>query len=82
MNSAEIEATVISIVTSILKCSPEASLSRTTSPEWDSLNHAEIIFSLEEEFNIHFRREIISELDTVTALVSEIQSGLRAMEAS
>jgi acyl carrier protein len=43
---------------------------------WDSLGHAEIVFSVEDSFGIMFYEEELPELRTVDALVDAVQRQL------
>ena len=42
-------------------------------PEWDSLRHMELIFSLEEEFDIFFSKEEIPTLKSFDIIVQKVK---------
>lgn len=72
MSREEIQKIVTEIVSGVLKCEPHPGLSSESHAEWDSLNHIEIIFSLEEKFDFEFPREKIHELGSISSLTDEI----------
>lgn len=76
MSREEIEKNVTEIVSAILRCQPNPDLSSESNPEWDSLNHIEIIFSLEEKFEFEFPREKILELGSISSLTDVIAGRL------
>ncbi len=78
MNSEDVTYRVANLVGSILGCDPAESISRDTEPDWDSLNHVEIIFSVEEEFSVRLPREALVTLDSVQKIASAIVSNMTA----
>lgn len=72
MTREEIEKEVLEIVSGILKCEPNPDLSSESHPDWDSLNHIEIIFSIEEKFGFEFPRDKIHELGAISSLTKEV----------
>lgn len=72
MSRDEVAQAVIEIVSGVLKCEPSPSLSVESNSKWDSLNHIEIIFSLEEKFDFEFPREKVHELGSISSLTDEI----------
>lgn len=72
MSREEIQKIVTETVASVLKCEPHPDLSIESHAEWDSLNHIEIIFSLEEKFEFEFPRGKIHELGSISSLTDEI----------
>ncbi|EJL4452445.1 acyl carrier protein, partial [Campylobacter coli] len=48
-------------------------LSMNNCPEWNSLAHIDIIMSLEEEFEIKFDKEKLTELNSQNMLLKEIK---------
>ena len=47
-------------------------VSRSTEPEWDSLRHVELIFSIEDEFGVRFDEDELMELTSLPALVGAV----------
>lgn len=43
---------------------------------WDSLKHLSIVFALEDEFDIRFSEDEFSELRSLSAIVTNIESKL------
>lgn len=43
-------------------------------PGWDSLRHVEVVFALEDHFNIEFDADEIPKIDSVRAIVDLIQA--------
>jgi len=78
MNREEVTDIVTQIVTKILKCEASSEITRETCSEWDSLNHVEIIFSLEERFDFQFFRADVDNLSSIPSLVD----GILAFSAS
>lgn len=56
---------------------PSLEMSAGDVEEWDSLSHAILIVSVEEEFSIHFDTLEISNLQSVGDLVSLIERKLK-----
>lgn len=48
-------------------------------PEWDSLGHFNLLMSVEEEFDIKFSMEEMSELKTLPEIESVIESKGKAL---
>ncbi|WP_339862175.1 MULTISPECIES: acyl carrier protein [Alphaproteobacteria] len=72
-DSKEIEQKIISIVKIITQQDDvSAKSNRENTPEWDSLKHIDLIFALEDEFNVEFESEIIAQLNSIASIASEI----------
>ena len=80
MNREEITLDVAKVVSTILKCEESANISRESHSDWDSLNHVEIIFSLEDKFDFQFPRAGFDELDSISSLVDAISTFLNSEE--
>ena len=70
MNRQKIQAITITVLSTVLKCEVNELSSRETLPNWDSLKHIEIIFAIEDELNIQFPEENMSELDSVIQITN------------
>ena len=66
---------VVEIIGLILKTSVNMNTERASNPNWDSLSHMELIFTLEDRFSLEFPEEKIGELDTGKKIVEFIEDG-------
>jgi acyl carrier protein len=46
---------------------------RVNEPKWDSLKHMEILFSIEDAFDIQYDEDELASLNSLTALVSSVE---------
>ncbi len=71
-----IQERVIKIIASIMNV-PQESLDESSSPEsvdrWESMKHINLVLAIEEEFNIQFDDEQISQLYDVGSIVKTIE---------
>ena len=74
MNRQEIEAAVMSVLTTVLRCEIRRESSRKDYHQWDSLKHIEVIFAIEDELNIRFSEDILARLDSVQSIVDSALS--------
>ncbi|EAJ8916783.1 TPA: acyl carrier protein [Campylobacter jejuni] len=56
-----------------IEVNKHTNLSMNNCPEWNSLAHIDIIMSLEEEFEIKFDKEKLTELNSQNMLLKEIK---------
>ncbi|EPC1978189.1 acyl carrier protein [Campylobacter jejuni] len=56
-----------------IEVNEHTNLSMNNYPEWNSLAHIDIIMSLEEEFEIKFDKEKLTELNSQNMLLKEIK---------
>ncbi|EAK6167154.1 acyl carrier protein [Campylobacter coli] len=56
-----------------IEVNEHTNLSMNNCPEWNSLAHIDIIMSLEEEFEIKFDKERLTELNSQNMLLKEIK---------
>jgi acyl carrier protein len=68
MNKEKIEEGLIDILGSVLKTAINKETTRFNNEDWDSLNHMEIIFSIEEKFGVQFTEEEIGQMDSFASL--------------
>ncbi|EAH9832431.1 acyl carrier protein, partial [Campylobacter coli] len=54
-----------------IEVNEHTNLSMNNCPEWNSLAHIDIIMSLEEEFEIKFDKEKLTELNSQNMLLKE-----------
>lgn len=76
MKTLFIEKEVLAILAIILKRTFEAGaeVSRTNTPQWDSLKHVELMFAIEDRFSIQFTEEELVGLDSVSKIVMAIDN--------
>ncbi len=48
-------------------------LARNQAPEWDSLKHVQVMFSLEDAFEVRFDEGELRSLDSIDAIVKAIE---------
>jgi acyl carrier protein len=72
MTRTEIEATTREILESFLGEEVSDETSRSNSAKWDSLQHMQIVFALEENFDVQFTEEEIPSLDSFEAIVGSL----------
>ncbi|MEJ2631352.1 MAG: acyl carrier protein [Acidihalobacter sp.] len=49
-------------------------LRREDEPKWDSLKHVEIVFALEDEFDVQFDEERMASLTSLGAIVAALEN--------
>lgn len=72
MTKTEIEAATREILESFLGEEISAGTSRSNSAAWDSLQHMQIVFALEEKFAVQFTEDEIPTLDSFKAIVGSV----------
>ena len=72
MNSDEIKASVTGIFKSILGDVPAEETKREEIPAWDSLKHMQIIFAVEDEFDIQFSEEQIEKTTSIQDILEAL----------
>ena len=73
-SSEELAGVVAAIVARVLRMSPEeAFVARRGEQEaWNSLKHIEIVFQIEEEFEVQFEEDEIAELFDVKSIITAL----------
>lgn len=69
MEQKNIEASVVSIISAVLKSDVNLESTRLNTDTWDSLKHIEIIFAVEDELGVQFAEEELPVLDSVKKIV-------------
>lgn len=69
MDSQQIEAVVLTVLSTVLKCPVHPNSTRKNTPQWDSLKHIEVIFAVEDELGLQFSEEELPSLDSVSHIV-------------
>jgi acyl carrier protein len=74
MDKRQITPVVCEAIAVVLgKPSPVSiNFSRANSSEWDSLKHVEIMFALEDRFNVRFDEVDLEKLDSVEKIAARI----------
>jgi acyl carrier protein len=68
----DVQEKVIQVVVNIFQVSPDKISTKTTSGDvekWDSLNHINMIFALEQEFDIRYDQEQVVSMLSVGEIV-------------
>jgi|LauGreSBDMM110SN_4_FD.fasta_scaffold547353_1 acyl carrier protein len=73
MKHQEIQTATLKVLSTVLKCEVDLLSSRETLSNWDSLKHIEIIFAMEDEMNIQFPEEKMSELNSVIQIIAAVE---------
>lgn len=73
-SSEELGGGVAAIVARVLCISPEEAFGarRFEDADWNSLKHIEIVFQVEEEFQVQFEEDDIAELFDVKSIVAAV----------
>lgn len=74
----ELERDVRALVAKVLKIAPvpEAPIGRASCATWDSLRHVEIVFALEDRFDVQFDEEEFPRMDSTQAIAAMIRARL------
>lgn len=72
-------ATVAEVLGAVLGVAVPADhgLARKDLPVWDSVKHVEVVFALEDAFEVQIPEDVMGRLDSTDAIVSTLES-LRA----
>ncbi|MFO1305815.1 MAG: acyl carrier protein [Burkholderiales bacterium] len=73
-----LERDVRALVATVLKIAPvpEAPIERVSCGTWDSLRHVEIVFALEDRFDVQFDEEEFPRMDSTEAIAQMIRARL------
>lgn len=74
MDPLSLEKEVLAVLAVVVKRKFDigANVSRKNTPEWDSLKHIELMFALEDRFDIQFSEEELARLDSVATIVEAV----------
>ena len=72
MHRSEVQDRVLDLLGTVLQSSVDATTSINTLPAWDSFRHIQIIFAVEDAFNVQFPEEALGELTSVELLVDAV----------
>ena len=68
-----IKLKVISIASNIFEAEVTSECSAENLNQWDSLNHIQFLFALEEEFSVRFNADELSTLTSIQVIVEKIK---------
>lgn len=79
MNENDVKARVAGLLSAVLnvEVTPEGDLSRENFPQWDSLKHISVIFSIEKDFGINIKEEDFPRAESqkgIVELVTEYEA--------
>lgn len=72
MPRPDVQARVLELLSAVLKTPVEAGASTETLPAWDSLRHIEVIFAVEDAFDLQFPEAALGDLTSVDRLVDAV----------
>ena len=72
MSPSEIESQLVEVISTVLGHPVTAAASRATESGWDSLKHIQIVFAVEEKFNVQFQEEEIPTLDSLAKIQARL----------
>jgi acyl carrier protein len=80
MAHEDLEREVRQLLLSILKLgeSPAEDLQRDDIEQWDSLKHVEIVFALEDEYDVQFDESEFGAMNSVSAITALLRARLGA----
>jgi acyl carrier protein len=69
MSKIEIQKNVLEIASTILGVGVGMETCRVNTPAWNSLKHMEIMFGIEEHFDVQFSESELTDLDSISKVV-------------
>lgn len=72
MNRTHIEQEVTKLISDVLKTPVTIGSQRDSVHQWDSLKHIEVVFGVEEFFDLQFSETEIAQLDSVEKIVLQV----------
>jgi acyl carrier protein len=72
MTETNVQENVMQIFSTMLGAAVDMGTNRTNMPAWNSLKHMEIMFAIEEQFDIQFSELELSELDSLSEIVDAL----------
>jgi acyl carrier protein len=79
-SDVDLQTGVALLLAQILKMPRPASgeLRRLDVPQWDSLKHAEIVFALEDRYDVQFAEDEFAAMTSVSAIAALVRRHLEA----
>ncbi len=82
LDHREIEQGVCEVFSTVLerKIPTGEQVERSSEPRWDSLKHIELVFSVEEKFDVQFSEQEMSTLDTLSKMTEAVRTHLETRD--
>ena len=66
---------VVRVFSTVLKreFASEMDIVRSETPQWDSLKHIELLFAIEDHFELQFSEEQLATLDRLSTIITAIE---------
>lgn len=79
-SDAELQTGVAQLLARILKMPPPVSgdVRRLDVPQWDSLKHAEIVFAVEDQYDVRFAEDEFAAMSSASAIAALVRRHLEA----
>lgn len=76
MQRQEIEQIVCQVLSDVLQIEikPGETIDRDNLSEWNSLKHMELLFSIEEKFDIQFTQEELAQINSLDQIVTRLEA--------
>lgn len=72
MKTEQIETIIKNTLANLLKCDIGLETSRLNTPQWDSLKHINIMFTIEDAFDLEFTEEELAKLNSVQRIIDRV----------
>ncbi len=84
MEHSEIDLGVREVFATVLErgVAPDEEIERAQEARWDSLKHMELIFSVEEKFDVRFSEREMAQLATLSAITDAVRQQLETRNSS
>ena len=73
MSRGEIEQALVEICSAVLEHPVTAAVGRGNDANWDSVRHMQIVFAVEEKFDLQFTEDQIFRLDSIDKLAGLLE---------
>ena len=73
MNQADTESDLLELFRMVLGHPVTAAVARENEARWDSLKHMQLVFSVEEKFQVQFTEEEIPALDSFSKFLEHLR---------
>jgi acyl carrier protein len=84
MTREDVDREVREVFATVLdrRIEPGTDVVRSEEPEWDSLKHVDLMFSVEERFDLQFPEEDLAKMSRLSQVVDEVMKSLEARNLS
>jgi acyl carrier protein len=73
MNQEDIESGLLELFSIVLEHPVTSAVARENEARWDSLKHMQLVFSVEEKFQVQFTEEEIPTLDSFSKFLEHLR---------